>query len=172
MDWKILLVLGALAIYWAYNMTVLAIFGAPYSLSKTYYLYQERKSWQRFMFPAMMVSMAGLLLPAWLEISEGSSLQFMAFFAAAGIIFTGVAAAFMESKMTFGVHTAGAVFAAVFSLLWIIFVAHLWYFIVVWLVLVLIVALLSKTLKTSYVYWFETIAFMSTFTAIIAYFVG
>lgn len=171
MDWKILFVLVAFAIYWAYNMAALSIFGAPYSLSRTFYLYQERKSWQRFLFPIMMVSMAGMLMPAWIEISEGSDLQFMAFFAAAGIIFTGMAPAFKESQMTFRVHTAGALFAALFSLLWIIFVAKLWYFIVFWLVLVVLVALLSKTVKTSYIYWLETIAFMSTFTAVIAYFV-
>ena len=32
MDWKILFVLIAFMVYWAYNMAALSIFGAPFSL--------------------------------------------------------------------------------------------------------------------------------------------
>ena len=172
MDWKILLVLAAFLIYWAYNSAALSMFSAPKSLSMTYYLFQERKKWQRLLFPIMMVSMAGLLLPAWLEISEGSNFQFMAFFAAAGIMFTGTAPAFQSSSLENKVHTISAIFAAVFALLWVAFVAKLWYFILVWFIVISLVALLTKSVKTSYIYWLETIAFMTTFTSVIAYYVG
>jgi hypothetical protein len=172
MDWKILFVLAAFLIYWAYNQAALGIFGVPKSLSMTFYLFQERKKWQRILFPIMMISMAGFLLPAWLEISEGNDLQFMTFFAAAGIMFTGAAPAFNSSDLENKVHSISAIFAAVFALLWVAFVAHLWYFIIVWFVIITLVAILSKTVKSSYIYWLETIAFMSTFTAVIAYYVG
>ena len=33
-----------------------------------------------------------------------------------------------------------------------------------------VIALLTKTVKTSYVFWLETIAFLSTFTAIIGFY--
>jgi hypothetical protein len=172
MDWKILLVLAAFLIYWAYNQAVLGIFGVPKSLSMTFYLFQERKKWQRVLFPIMMVFMAGLLLPAWLEISEGHDLQFMAFFGIAGIIFTGMAPAFKSSDLENKVHMGSAIFAAIFSLLWVAFVANLWYFILVWFVVIVLIALLTKSIKTGYIYWLETVAFMSTFTAVIAHYVN
>lgn len=171
MSWIIYLVLAAFAMYLCYNLSALSLFGAPYSLSKTYYLFQERKSWQRFIFPVMMIGMGLLLLPAWLEISALSPFMFTAFLAAGGIIFTGAAPAFNNSQMENRVHTVSAIFAATFALLWIILVAKLWWFIIVWAVLISLVALLTNTWKTSYIYWLETIAFLSTFTSIIAFFI-
>ena len=170
MSWILYLVLGAFALYLCYNFAALSLFGAPKSLSNTFYLFQERKPWQRFLFPIMMVGVGFLLLPAWLEISAASPLMFMAFFAAGGILFTGAAPAFNSSKLENNVHTVSAIFAAIFALLWVIFVAKLWWFIIVWFVLIALISLLTNTWKTSYVYWLETVAFMSTFTAIIAFF--
>ena len=172
MDWKIILVLLAFFIYGMYNLVALSIFGIPFSLSKTFYLFKERKKWQRILFPIMMITMAGFLMPAWLDISEGHYLQFMVFFAMIGIMLTGAAPAFNSSDLENKVHTGSAIFAAIFSLLWIVFVAHLWYFIIVWFIVIVLIALLTKTVKTSYVYWLETVTFMSTFTSIIVYYVN
>lgn len=170
MDWKIILLLTAFFIYWAYNMAALSVFGVPKSLSMTYYLFKERKEWQRLLFPIMMLSMAGLLIPVWLEMSEGSNLEFMSFLAGAGIMFTGTVPTFKSSKLEDRVHTISAIVAAVFALLWVIFVAHLWYIILIWFVIVTLIALLSSSVKTSLVYWLETVAFMSTFMSIIIYY--
>lgn len=170
MDWKLILLLTAFFIYWAYNMAALSVFGVPKSLSMTYYLFKERKEWQRLLFPIMMLSMAGLLIPVWLEMSEGSNLQFMSFLAGAGIMFTGTVPTFKSSKLEDRVHTISAIVAAVFALLWVFFVAHLWYIILIWLVIVTLIALLSSSVKTSLVYWLETVAFMSTFMSIIIYY--
>ena len=171
MSWIVFLVLAAFALYLSYNLAALSLFGTPPSLSQTFYLFKERKPWQRFLFPIMMIGMAFLLLPAWLEISATSPLMFMAFLAAGGILFTGGAPAFNSSQMEGRVHTISAIFAAVFALLWIVFVAKLWWFILVWTILVALIAMLTNTWKTSYIYWLETIAFLSTFTAIIAFFI-
>ena len=170
MDWKLILLLTAFFIYWAYNMVALSVFGVPKSLSMTYYLFKERKEWQRLLFPIMMLSMAGLLIPVWLEMSEGSNLQFMSFLAGAGIMFTGTVPTFKSSKLEDRVHTISAIVAAVFALLWVFFVAHLWYIILIWFVIVTLIALLSSSIKTSLVYWLETVAFMSTFMSIIIYY--
>lgn len=172
MSWIIYLVLAAFAMYLSYNFAALSLFGTPKSLSQTYYEFKSRKSWQRFLFPTMMVSLGFLLMPAWLEISEGSYFMFTAFFAAAGIIFTGTAPAFNRSDLENKVHTGSAIFAAVFALLWIILVAKLWWFILVWLVMITLIALLTGTWKSGLVYWLETVAFMSTYTAIIAHFLS
>lgn len=172
MSWIIYLVLAAFAVYLSYNFAALSLFGAPRSLSQTFYEFKARKSWQRVLFPVMMVSMGALLVPAWLEISEGSDFMFTAFLAVVGIVFTGSAPAFNNSDLENKVHTGSAIFAAVSAILWIILVAKLWWFIIVWTVMVSLIALLTNTWKTSLVYWLETVAFMSTFTAIIAYFIN
>lgn len=170
MDWKILFVFIAFIVYWIYNVGVLIILGAPFSLSKTFYLLQERKKWQRILFPIMMFIMAGFLMPAWLDISANSNLQFMSFLAAIGLMFTGCAPSFNNSDLENKVHTISAIFSAIFSLLWIIFVANLWYFIVIWTIMICTIAIWTRTIKTSYIYWLETIAFMSTFSSIITYY--
>ena len=170
MDWKLILLLTAFFIYWAYNTAALSVFGVPKSLSMTYYLFKERKEWQRLLFPIMMLSMGGLLLPVWIEMSEGSNLQFMSFLAGAGIMFTGTVPTFKSSKLEDRVHTISAIVAAIFALLWVIFVSHLWYVITIWFIIILLIGLLSKTIKSSYIYWLETIAFMSTFMSIIIYY--
>ena len=46
-----------------------------------------------------------------------------------------------------------AISAAIFALLWIIFVANLWYVIIVWFVVMLLIALLTNSVKTSYIYF-------------------
>ena len=171
MDWRLIFVLVAFAIYLVYNAFALGCFGVPKSLSMTFYLFKEKKNWLCIWFPIMMFTMAGALLPAWLEISNGSDLQFMAFLAAAGIIFTGAAPAFESSDLEKRVHTGSAAFAALFALLWVALVAHLWYVILIWLVANTIIAFLTKTVKSRYIYWLETVAFLSTFTAVLAYFV-
>ena len=148
----------------------LSLFGIPKSLSQTFYEFKHRKSWQRVLFPVMMISMGFLLIPAWLEISEGSDFMFTAFLAVVGIILTGSAPAFNNSDLEDKVHTGSAIFAAVSAILWIILVAKLWWFIIIWAVIISLVALLTETWKTSIIYWLETIAIMSTFTSIIYYF--
>ena len=157
----------AFAIYLIYNGATLRLFGVPESLSNTFYLYNDKKKHLGVLFPIMMVSMAGLLLPAWLEISALSSLQFTAFLAAAGLIFTGSAPAFKSNDLEKRVHTVSALVAAVFALLWVIFVSKLWFIILIWFAVILLIAFITKTIKSSYIYWLETVAFMSTFTSIL-----
>jgi hypothetical protein len=132
----------------------------------TFYYWKEETPWKRLLFPIMMVSMAGLLLPAWLTLSVGSTFQFTAFLAAAGIMFTGMAPAFKSSNLENTVHMTSAIIAAIFALLWIILVANLWWVIVLWLGVTILMAVLTNSIKSSYIYWLEFVAFMSTFTAI------
>ena len=117
-----------------------------------------------------MVGMVALLLPAWLELTAASALQFLVFLACAGILFTGFAPAFKGCELESKVHKISAICAAVFSLLWIIFVSKMWALIIVWIVIVAVVAILTKTVKSSYVFWLETIAFLSTFTSVIGFY--
>lgn len=170
MDWRLVLTLIAFALYFVYNAVAVCKFGAPKSLSMTYYLFSEQNTKLKWCFPTMMVSMALLLLPAWLDLSNGHDLQFMSFFAAAGIMFVGAAPAFKSSSLENSVHQFSAYFAALFAILWVCLVANLWYVVVIWLVLLGLVMVLTKTAKTSFIFWLETIAFCATFTSIIGYY--
>lgn len=62
MNWILILILVALIIYTFYNVFALGMFGIPKSLSTTFYLFEERKSWLRIWFPIMMISVAFLLM--------------------------------------------------------------------------------------------------------------
>jgi hypothetical protein len=172
MDWEIVCVLIAFLVYWLYNIVILSKFNIPISLSETYYLFKNDKKWKRILFPLMMFLIAGFLLPSWLEISDGTGLEFMAFLSAGGMLFTGAAPSFKDSKLEDNVHTYSAYISVFFALLWVVFVANLWYIIVVWFLIFSLIALLSKTFKTSYTYWLEMLAFMATFTSIIVYYIN
>ena len=169
MNWILFCVVAAFVIYLVYNGVALKMFGVPKSLSMTYYLFEEKKKKLGIVFPIMMLSIAFLLLPAWLEISALSNLQFTAFLAAGGIMFTGAAPAFQSSSLEKKVHTGSAVVAAIFATLWVIFVAKMWYLILIWILSLSLHAYTTKTVKSSYIYWFETVAFMSTFMSIILF---
>ena len=170
MSWIIICVFIAFFIYLIYNGITLKLFGVPKSLSMTFYLLQEKKNWTRIFFPIMMVGMAFLLLPAWLEISVGSLFQFLAFLTVTGIIFVGAVPTFKSSDLENTVHMTSAIVAAIFAILWVILVSKLWWTIVLWIATLGLTMWLTKTIKSSYIYWLETIAFMSTFTSIIAYY--
>lgn len=172
MSWIVYLVLAAFVLYMSYNFAVFNLFGIPKSLSQTYYDFMSYKYWMKILFPIMMVSVGVMLLPAWLEISEGSDFMFTAFLAVGGILFTGFAPAFRSSDLENNVHTGSAVFAAVCALIWVILVAKLWWVIIVCAVIFSVVAFITGTWKKALVFWLENIAFMSTFVAIMAHFMA
>ena len=169
MSWSLICVFIAFIIYLIYNGIAIKLFGIPESLSDTYYLYKAKKDWMRIFFPLMMFSMVGLLMPAWLEISAGSMLQFLAFLAATSIAFVGAAPTFKNGGMDYKVHSISAYCAAVFSILWVVLVSKLWIMPIIWFIFITLLAILTKSTKTSTIYWLETVAFMSTFVSVMIY---
>ncbi|MBR5499640.1 MAG: hypothetical protein IKV75_05725 [Bacteroidales bacterium] len=158
----------ATVIFVAYNAVALANFGIPHSLSMTYYLWKE-KNGKGWLFCLMMYAVVALMMPAWISLSEGSSFQFLAFLAPVAIAFVGTAPAFLDDKMECRVHTVAAIVAAVCSLAWICLVTPCWIAVPVITVLVGARAWFTKSLRISYTYWLESIAFEATFAAAIAY---
>lgn len=168
MTWILILTTISFAIYIAYNVAALVQFGVPKSLSETYYLYGGTpRPNLKHLFTAMMVSMAMLLMPAWIDISEGNNFQFTSFIAACGIIFTGLIPEFRKSKFDGTAHTVCASTAAAAAILWILLVAKSWWILLIVFGAVVIGAVWTKTYKTALTYWLETIAFISTFSSII-----
>ena len=162
----------AIFMFAVYNIIALLLFGVPKSLSDTYYLFKERNSTLKFLFPSMMTLLTFFLMPAWLEMSEGSAFQFTAFLSAAGVLFVGAAPAFKDSKMESKVHSISAYVCAAAALAWICLVTPYWYVILIVFGVVAALAVVTKTWKTCYIYWLEMVAFVSTFISIIAYYVS
>lgn len=167
MGFTTICVIVAVAIFTLYNFAVLGLFNIPESLSNSYYLFKERKEWQKYLFPTMMVSLVVLLLPAWLTVSEGSTFQFMTFLTCVGISFTGATPAFKSGGVEGKVHKISAIIAAIFAILWIVLVTEFEFVIGIYLVGVTAMALLTRTLKTCYIYHLELVAFLSTCTVLL-----
>ena len=163
-------VLKAVFLFGIYNILALMLFGVPESLSMTYYLFKEKSEKLKYVFPIMMTLLAFILIPCWLEISEGSVFQFTTFLAAAGIFFVGLAPAFNDSAFEMKVHSISACIAALMALLWICLVTPYWYIILIVAAVILLISLITKSIKTKYIYWLEMIAFVSTFISIITYY--
>lgn len=161
-------IITATITYVAYNAIALAIFGVPQSLSETYYLYKKSHG-MGFLFPTMMALVVAFMMPAWITMSEGSPFQFLSFLAPASILFVGAAPAFKSSSLENSVHSISALIAAACSLAWVCLITPYWWEILVWGAIAICFAILTKTYKTSCVYWLETIALGATFTSAIIY---
>lgn len=141
----------------------------PKSLSDTYYMYKEKKEWLKFLFPIMIFCVSGLLLPAWLDATEGSTLQFLSFLTCASIMFVGASPNFKNVGIESKIHVISAIISAICAIAWCIFVTHTWYVILLCLIVMVILAFITKTLKTSYVFWLEMVAFSSLFVSLLFY---
>lgn len=161
----------AIFLFVIYNIVALILFGIPKSLSMTYYLFKERKNTLKILFPAMIAMLCLLLIPCWLELSEGSNFQFLSFLAPAALMFVGFTPAFNDADMYKTIHNIAAYTCAVFALLWIILVTPYWYVILIVLGVMAAISIVTKTWKTCYIYWLEMVAFVSLFISIILYYI-
>lgn len=162
----------AIFMFFIYNVIVLLLFGVPKSLSMTYYLFKNRLEYMKWLFPGMMTLLTFFLVPCWLEISEGSNFQFLAFLSAGTLLFVGAAPAFLDSKLENMVHQISAYFAAAMAILWVCLVTHYWWIILIAFGIIAAIAIVTKTWKTGYTYWLEMVAFISTFASILAHHVN
>lgn len=158
----------ATVIFVAYNAVSLANFGIPHSLSMTYYLWKE-KNGKGWLFCLMMYAVVALMMPEWITMSESSNFQILSFLAPAAIAFVGAAPAFLSSSLENKVHSISAIIAAACSLAWIVLVTPYWWIILAWVGIIIALSFFTKSVKTSYIYWLEMVAFGSTFTATIMY---
>lgn len=170
---NLILVLISLLLFLAYNISILAKFGIPPSLSQSYYLLNGVKKNLGFLFTGMMLSMAFTLLPAWLELGEVISswstyLNPLAFFTCAAIAFVGAAPAFRSCPLESKVHTIAAMTAAVCAVTWCLVTC--WQIMYVPLLtagVVAVIGWLTKSWKSASVYWLEMMAFGATFITVL-----
>lgn len=171
----LVLTLISLLVFVTYNAAILGVFGVPKSLSESFYLLQSKNKGLGYIFTGVMFIMAFTLMPACIEITEVVSdwshyLTVLPFFGAAMIAFVGAAPAFRSCELESKVHTVAASLAAVFSLAWCLIVTYQvgWIITITWSVLMVIVGVITRTLKKSFTYWMEVVALGAIFTTIIS----
>jgi hypothetical protein len=160
----------SLFIFLVYIISAIIVFKEiPKSISNTYYMYEKKNKHLKYLFPIMMFSIVALLLPSWLEITF--SFQFLSFLTCASILFVGAAPNFKKSTIENRVHSISAIFAAICSILWSCLVVHTWGLIIINIIYFILMALITKTLKKSYIFWLETTAFISLYESLIIYYI-
>ena len=160
------LILTSFVIYCVYNIISLYTFGVPHSLSNTYYLWNDIKKGAGYAFSVCLGLIAALLLPVWLDMGADSSWQFLSFLTCGSLLFVAAAPNFKSLTIESTIHTVAAILSAICAVLWIIIVAKLWIIILLTFMYVMIVAVSHGSLKSGYIYWLETIAFLSMYISI------
>jgi len=143
-----------LTVFVGYVSFIIGKYGILPSISESYYRLPKNLT---FLFTLFCW---GFALPATivgLDLTD----NFLMFFAGAGIMFVGAAAAFKE-KMTKKVHFIGAAIGITAAQLSTAFDFHMYYVNVVFITIALTI-LLGKTVGRikNYVWWIEMIAFVS-----------
>lgn len=170
---NLILVSVSLLLFLVYNISILAKFGIPPSLSQSYYILDGVKKNLGFLFTGMMFAMAFTLLPSWLELGEvisswSSYLNPLAFFSCASIAFVGAAPAFRSNKLEGTVHEVAAKLAAACSIVWCLAVCWQIMYVPLGVAgLIAAIGAITKTWKSASVYWLEMMAFGATFVTVI-----
>lgn len=158
------LVIISFILYLAYNITSILLFGVPSSLSNTYYLYKKYNfSW---IFSVGLFIMSALLMPGWINLMEGSNFQFLAFLAPIGMTFVAMAPESEGNGLDKTVHFTSAIIAGTLGLIASILVLKSWLAFIIITVAILSLSLITKSLKKCWLYWVETIIFLTTYIAI------
>lgn len=172
-------------IFFSYTAIVIIRFGVPRSLSHSYYLFknwtdedyhgkpESEKKLNKFWiswFGMCIVTLALSLLPAWLELSEGSNFQFLSFLACGSLVFVGVAPRFLSDTQE-RIHYFAALISAICSILWCLLVPdnqflQLFSF-VYGTLLILAISIFSGTLLSKRLFWIEIWSFTITYMLII-----
>lgn len=139
----------------------------PTSLSDTHYAWRDLNIKWSFVFPVSMLLVAGFLMPAWISIAYevNPSLQFLAFLSTTGLAFVAAAPCFMEQQDS-KVHNIAAAIAGLSAIAWIIFAAHCWWVILVFVAVFGGLAYWSKSWGSSWLFWAEMAVFCATYLAI------
>lgn len=169
MIYELVLFFSAVAIFAVYNITMIALYDVPTSLSETFYLLQDERKGLGYIFTVMMWAVAFLLLPAWLGVSDRLGgwecyCTPIAFAAAAAICFVGGAPAFRDLGMESKVHSIAAKSAAFFALAWCVIACwRIMYVPILACVITLVYGYGTNTFNRCATYWLELAAFTATF---------
>lgn len=162
----------AIGIFVAYNIILICMYGIPQSLSHTFYYLEEHGHWG-WWFTFMMWIVNIMLAAPWVMINNGICnwaiyLCFLPIITNLSLLVSSYAANARKNETLKTIHLVGARIAAVTGVLWVCICCwKIMYVFAIWAVLLLILALVTKTLKFGRDFWIEWLAFGPVFTAII-----
>lgn len=145
-----------------YIVSIIFMFGIPWSISSTYYLLESKKKGLGCLFTAFCYVTGSFLLPGWMDTTL-ESYQFTCFLSVSGLFFVGAAAQFKDG-LTNTVHYTAAVICCVFSQIWC-FIAGCWWISLLSFCVFILVAGLSR--KKNWMFWIEIAAITATYISII-----
>lgn len=152
------------AVFFSTALAILLIlYGIPTSLSESFYNLGGRYG-RGYLFYLMLVITVFLLIIPLVE-----SAQVLGFLTATSLAFVGAAAAFKSDKVQLLVHVGAALLSAIMACLTLVTIGQIAMVIPVSIV-VLISALLTRTIKKSCIFWLEMIPLYSIFIGLISYF--
>lgn len=172
MIYELVLIICAVVVFAVYNITMVALYDVPSSLSETFYLLNDERNGYGCFFTAMMWAVAFLLLPALVGISDrlGAWECYctpIAFAAVASIYFVGAEPAFRNLGEESKVHSVAAKLAAFFALAWCLVACwRIMYVPIIACVITLAFGYKSKTLRLCATYWLELAAYSATFVTL------
>lgn len=104
-----------------------------------------------------------LLIPAMLEAADGSAWQFLGFFAPLYLWAVAFTPEWETDKRQRVFHVVSAVTCAALSLVWIVFVLKLWFYVPIALFLAWCGGYLTGTMRSSLVFWGEMAMFAAVY---------
>ena len=139
-------------------------FGIPSSLSESYYILEkESKDLGALFYLFLLITVFVLVIP----MIEATG--FWGFICGAGLLFVGAAPAFKSDDQKY-IHIIGAAVSAISAFIQLI-VMHKLLCLLPVIVIVTILSLVTKTYKSSLVFWLEMIAFYSLFPGLILFYI-
>lgn len=154
--------LAAMALFAGYLGISIALFGIPRAYSALYYCWDERRKGWGMSFFLVNIALVFAIAMVGLELSKDQNLQALAFLFPAALAFVAAAPRFLE-PFEGRIHRIAAIACAIAAILWCLLVAHTWWLIPASIALMLIVALATRTLRSSLTFWAEMAAFACTF---------
>lgn len=154
------LIFISLTILIVYFWKVIKLIGIPWSISDTYYQLKKHGR-SGLWFQIAMILSVGILLPEWLEVTEGENYQCCAFLACIGLIFVESTPCF-KLELDGKVHIGATIVCGLASLLYMIFAGYT--------TIPLLLAFPTGFLIYKYdkpVFWLEIWMFISTYISII-----
>lgn len=154
----------SMTLFVGYLTITIAKFGLTKSYSNFYYLWESCKpGWGMSFYIVNILLVFGVMIVG-LQLSKDSEFQFLAFLFPAALAFVAAAPRFME-RFEGLIHRISAISCATTAVLWCVLVAKLWWLIPIAVLLMLVLALVTRTLRSSLTFWAEMAAFFATFTS-------
>lgn len=162
---KTMMIIG-IAIFLVYLTVIVGLNKGPLtSLSDSFYFLEKKQRNLGYVFSAMMMSVAVLILPQMIEVTP-DDWRVLGFLPPVCIGFVGAAPCFKKDFESI-VHTVAASSAALISLCWVALLTPYWYVILASAAIIVVLGWATKSWKTCYTFWLEMIAFLAVFTTLI-----